>query len=63
MANTNLTTIVDSYGYMSNYQEVKAFFANPANAGGITNALNKYGTPPQNKKSYNTGFGLFKKNS
>lgn len=62
MANTNLATIVDSYGCMSNYQEMKAFFANPTNARGVQDALNKYGLPAENRKSYNTGFGLFKKN-
>jgi hypothetical protein len=62
MANTSLTTIVDSYGCMSNYQEMKAFFANPSNARGVQDAVNKYGLPVENRKSYNTGFGLFKKN-
>jgi hypothetical protein len=62
MANTSLTTIVDSYGCMSNYQDMKAFFANPTNSRGIQDAVNKYGLPVENRKSYNTGFGLFKKN-
>lgn len=62
MANTNLATIVDSYGCMSNYQEMKAFFANPTNARGVQDAVNKYGLPVANRPSYNTGFGLFKKN-
>jgi hypothetical protein len=62
MANTSLTTIVDSYGCMSNYQEMKAFFANPTNARGVQDAINKYGLPVENRKSYNTGFGIFKKN-
>ena len=62
MANTNLTTIVDTYGCMSNYQEMKAFFANPTNARGVQDAVNKYGFPVANRPSYNTGFGLFKKN-
>ena len=59
MANTNLTSIVDTYGCMSNYQEMKAFFANPTNASGIQDALNKYGTPKENTKSYHTGLGFF----
>jgi hypothetical protein len=62
MANTSLTTIVDSYGCMSNYQEMKAFFANPTNARGVQDAINKYGLPVANRPSYNTGFGIFKKN-
>jgi len=62
MANTNLTTIVDSYGCMSNYQEMKAFFANSTNGRAIQDALNKYGTPAANRPSTNSGFGLFKKN-
>jgi len=62
MANTNLTTIVDSYGCMSNYQEMKAFFANSTNGRAIQDALNKYGTPIANRPSTNSGFGLFKKN-
>jgi len=62
MANTSLTAIVDSYGCMSNYQEMKAFFASPTNSRGIQDAINKYGLPAENRKSYNTGFGLFKKN-
>jgi hypothetical protein len=62
MANTNLTSIVDSYGCMSNYQEMKAFFASPSNAMGVQDAINKYGLPVANRPSYNTGFGLFKKN-
>jgi hypothetical protein len=61
MANTTINSIVDSYGCMSNYQEMKSFFANPANAGGIQNALSKYGTPKENTKSYHTGFGIFGK--
>lgn len=61
MANTNLTSIVDTYGCMSNFSDMKAFFANPANAGGIANALTKYGTPPENRKSYHTGFSIFGK--
>jgi hypothetical protein len=60
MANTNLTTIVDSYGCMSNYKEMKAFFSNPTNARGIQDAINKYGIPPQNRLSYRDG-GLFGK--
>ena len=62
MANTNLTTIVDSYGCVSNYQEMKAFFANSTNSRGIQDAINKYGTPIANRPSTNSGFGLFKKN-
>ena len=62
MANTSLTTIVDSYGCMSNYQEMKAFFANPTNARGIQDAVNKYGLPVANRPSTNSGFGIFKKN-
>jgi hypothetical protein len=59
MANTNLTTIVDTYGCMSNYQEMKSFFANPTNASGIQDALIKYGTPVANRESYHTGLGFF----
>ena len=55
MANTNLTSVVDSYRCMSNYEEMKAFFANPANAMGIQNALMKYGMPKENRASYHTG--------
>jgi hypothetical protein len=62
MANTSITTIVDSYGCMSNYQEMKAFFVNPTNANGIQDAINKYGFPLANRPSTNSGFGLFKKN-
>ena len=58
MANTNLTTIVDSYGCMSNYQEMKSFFTNPSNSRGVQDAINKYGIPPENRKSYRDG-GLF----
>jgi len=47
---------------MSNFEEIKAFFANPTNARGIQDAINKYGLPVANRPSYNTGFGLFKKN-
>jgi hypothetical protein len=47
---------------MSNYQEMKAFFANPTNARGIQDAVNKYGLPVANRPSTNSGFGLFKKN-
>lgn len=61
MANTNLTSIVDSYRCMSNYEEMKAFFANPANAMGIQNALMKYGMPKENRASYHTGFIIFGK--
>jgi hypothetical protein len=61
MANTSLTTIVDSYGCMSNYQEMKAFFANSTNTRGIQDAINKYGLPPENTKSYHTGLGIFGK--
>ena len=62
MANTNLTSIVNTYGCMSNFEEIKAFFANPTNARGIQDAINKYGTPKENRPSTNSGFGLFKKN-
>jgi hypothetical protein len=61
MANTSLTTIVDSYGCMSNYQEMKAFFANSTNSRGIQDAINKYGLPKENTKSYHTGLGIFGK--
>jgi hypothetical protein len=61
MANTNLTTIVDTYGCMSNYQEMKAFFANPTNSGGIQDALGKYGIPKENRASYHTGLGFLGK--
>ena len=61
MANTNLTTIVDTYGCMSNYQEMKAFFANPTNSGGIQDALAKYGIPKENRASYHTGLGFLGK--
>jgi hypothetical protein len=61
MANTNLTSIVDSYGCMSNYQEMKAFFTNPKNSRGVQDALNKYGVPVENRKSYHTGLGIFGK--
>lgn len=61
MANTNLTTIVDTYGCMSNYQEMKAFFSNSANARGIEDALLKYGIPKENRASYHTGLGFLGK--
>lgn len=61
MANTNLTSIVDSYRCMSIYEEMKAFFANPANAVGIQNALTKYGMPKENRASYHTGLLIFGK--
>jgi hypothetical protein len=61
MANTNLTSIVDSYGCMSNYQEMKSFFTNPTNSRGVQDALNKYGLPVENRKSYHTGLGFLGK--
>jgi hypothetical protein len=47
---------------MSNFEEMKAFFANPTNARGVQDAINKYGLPVANRPSNNTGFGIFKKN-
>ena len=62
MAATNLQAIVDTYGCMPEYQEMKSFFANSKNSAGIADATAKYGTPKENTKSYNTGWGIFKKN-
>jgi hypothetical protein len=61
MPNTNLLTIVDSYACMPEYKEMKTFFSNDSNAKGIQDAIDKYGMPPANTPSYNTGWGLFKK--
>lgn len=61
MAN-NLSAIVDSYGCMPEYKDMKAFFDNPSNSKGIQDAITRYGMPVPNRESYNTGFGLFKKN-
>jgi len=62
MAATNLQGIVDTYGCMPEYQAMKSFFANSKNSAGIADATAKYGTPKENTKSYNTGWGIFKKN-
>ena len=59
MPNTNLIAIIDSYGCMPEYQEMKTFFNNDANAQAIEDAINKYGMPVANRKSYHTGFGIF----
>ena len=61
MANTNLTSIVNTYGCMSNFEEIKAFFANSTNGRGIQDAINKYGLPVENRKSYHTGLGFLGK--
>ena len=61
MANTNLTSIVNTYGCMSNFEEMKAFFANSTNGRGIQDAINKYGLPVENRKSYHTGLGFLGK--
>jgi hypothetical protein len=61
MPNSNLIAIIDSYGCMPEYNDMKAFFNNDANNQAIQDAINKYGMPVANTKSYHTGWSIFGK--